>query len=66
MTKKTRAELVEGLSLLQINRLEHGWDKNYLAKKYWVYHDKNAKLSTQRLKYRITKEVMWKAQSNRI
>ena len=49
-----------------MDRLEHGWDKNYLAKKYWYYHDKNAKLGTLKLKNRIAREVMWKAQSNRV
>jgi hypothetical protein len=63
---KTRAELIEGLSRLQMDRLEHGWDNNYLAKKYWYYHDKNAKLGTLKLKNRIAREVIWKAQSNRI
>lgn len=69
MTKKqTRAELITGLSQLQIDRLENmaREDESRHAKIYFYYHDKNAKLSTQKLKSRIAREVMWKAQSNRI
>ena len=65
---KTRAELIEGLSRLQMERLEVGYPlgDEYLKKKYWYYHDKNAKVSTLKLKNRIAREVMWKAQSNRV
>lgn len=70
---KTRAELVEGLSRLQMERLE-SWhlfltDKardEFRAKRYWHYHDKNAKLSTLKLKNRIAKEVYWKVRSDRV
>lgn len=65
---KTRAELIEGLSRLQMDRLENmdREDKSRHSKIYFYYHDKNAKLSTLKLKNRIAREVMWKAQSNRI
>ena len=69
---KTRAELIEGLSRLQMDRMEAYQYRDakdqeaYLAKRYWYYHDKNAKLATLKLKNRIAREVMWKAQSNRV
>ena len=66
---KTRAELIEGLSRLQMDRLEskdYPTGDEYLKRKYWYYHDKNAKLGTLKLKNRIAREVMWKAQSNRV
>lgn len=65
---KTRAELIEGLSRLQMDRLENmsREDESQHSKIYFYYHDKNAKLSTLKLKNRIAREVMWKAQSNRV
>jgi len=64
---KTRAELVEGLSRLQMERLESvSAEDEYLKKKYWYYHDKNAKLSTMKLKNRLAREVYWKVRSSRV
>lgn len=64
----TKAELIMALSQLQIDRLENlaREDESNHSKIYFYYHDKNAKLSTLKLKNRIAREVMWKAQSNRI
>jgi hypothetical protein len=35
----------------------------YLKKKYWGYHDFNCEESTRDIKDRITKELIWKLQS---
>ena len=59
---KTRAELIQGLSLLQMARLESWVVYPLLSKRYWHYHDPNCKLSTYALKDRIRRELIWKLQ----
>jgi hypothetical protein len=70
---KTRAELIEDLSNLQMDRLKGNvsmrpfkgeWTSNieeeHRNKSYFRYHDNNCKLTTQELKKRITSETIWK------
>ena len=59
---KTRAELIEGLSKLQMERLENWVMYPLLSKRYWYYHDGNCKESTRSLKDRIAQELIWKIQ----
>ena len=55
---KTRAEMIEGLSVLQMERM----NTEPSEKKYFYYHDSNCKLSTHTLKDRIRRELIWKLQ----
>lgn len=71
---KTRAELIEGLTTLQLDRLngsvskrpyKGAWtpqteDEHY-TKSYFKYHDSNCKLHTQEIKRRIMQELIWKS-----
>ena len=59
---KTRAELIETLSYLQVERIDGDglpMGNTYKDKKYWKYHDSNCKLSTPTLKQRIKTELKW-------
>jgi len=63
---KTRAELIVALSELQVKRMwgnDYPLGDEYLKKKYWGYHDFNCEESTRDIKDRITKELIWKLQS---
>ena len=53
---KTRAELMEGLTTLQMDRLDGS-----VSKSYFKYHDSNCKLHTQEIKRRIMQELIWKS-----
>lgn len=60
---KTRAELIETLSYLQVERIDGDglpMGNTYKDKKYWKYHDSNCRLLTPTLKQRIIKELEWK------
>lgn len=70
---KTRAELIEGLTTLQMDRLEgsvskrpykgawtHQTEDEHYTKSYFKYHDSNCKLTTQELKKRVAKETIWR------
>ena len=72
---KTRAEMIDELSLLQMARLnlfgsdrpyKGEWtpniDEEYKRKSYWKLHDDNCKLSTYTIKDRIRRELIWKLQ----
>jgi len=64
---KTKAELIEGLTTLQLDRNEANYAftdrerEDWRNKKYWGFHDDNAKLSTQEIKRRIMQELIWKS-----
>lgn len=60
---KTRAELIETLSYLQVERIDGDglpMSDTFRDKKYWKYHDSNCKLLTPTLKQRIKTELKWK------
>jgi hypothetical protein len=72
---KTRAELIEILSNLQMDRLEGNiskrpfkgeWtpkiEEEHKNKSYFRYHDGNCEESTRDIKDRIAKELIWKIQ----
>ena len=71
---KTRAELIKGLTTLQMDRLDGSVSKRpykgawtpqtedeHYTKSYFKYHDSNCKLTTQKLKKRLTNETIRRA-----
>ena len=73
---KTRAELIEGLTNLQMGRIDlfgsdrpykGEWtpniDEEYKRKSYMKLHDDNCKLSTRTIKQHIKQELFWKLQT---